>query len=274
MIRLNFILILLFPLVLPARAQQAPAMASARAAALGNTYLSLADPMATFQNVAALAKIQNRQLMADYQLSTAVPGLHRVHAAASAPTRLGQFGIGLSHDGGALYREQELSMGFANQFGIAALGIGLAYRQYYLEGLGYERRLLLRAGGVAHMGRHLQFAMAMENINQASLSELTEAIIPVTLRAGLSWVPSSELRLMVELEQRSDRRLTPYLGTEYQLRDWLWLRLGLRGDLPRLTGGFGLAHKGWFADLSYQQIPGLGAQMRLSLRRSFTKAAS
>lgn len=249
-------------------AQQFPDGVSARAAGMGLGVLAQRGPLAVFGNVAALQEAEVMRLEGEYQGLGQLPELKLFHLGMSAPVAGGSVGVGLRHWGGPLYREQELALGYSRRMGLAALGLGLGYRQFFLDGQGYERRPLLRMSGLAYLTPALQVGVSLENVNQAVLRRLGEGLIPVRIHAGMQWQPGDDLVVLVEAMQESARGFVPSLGLEYGVSEHVFLRTGLYGRDLQGTYGLGLYLNTWRLDLAYRYVPGLGSVYRLGMRFS------
>src|SRR5690606_20338041 len=116
-------------------AQSASLQCGARARGMGNVSACLGDVWSMTNNVAGLTEVEHAAAAASRHAIPAFPSFNRMAAVFGLPIASGAGGLSAFRFGDDLYDEQVLSLGYANVFGLASLGIKGNYIQYRAERL-------------------------------------------------------------------------------------------------------------------------------------------
>lgn len=242
-----------------------------RSAGLGYATASLSDEWSLFNNIAGISKTKSSTFGFAYSLNPSLPGADRMAAVASIPTPGGVIGTGLFRFGDDLYSEQLISAGYANQFGLASLGVKLNYIQYRAEGFGTRSVLSLNFGGIAEITPWVTVGAYIVNINQPKLSTINDERLPVKLVTGVLINPSDELALLMEVEKDIDYAPTIKGGLEYSIYKKLKIRTGFNLGPNSIHGGIGYKSSRLMVDYALYFNPNLKTQYQISTGYRFLK---
>jgi hypothetical protein len=197
--------------------QNANNLIGARAQALGYASACLSDEWSLFNNVAGLSAVKSYATGFTYEAYPAFKYFNRAALVATAPTKVGTFGVGVIRFGDAVYNEQTLSAGFANNFGLASLGVKCNYIQYHAEGFGKKGLLSISFGGIAKFTEELVVGAHIININQGTITEDGNEKLPTIIQAGIAFKPSTNLTIVTEVQKDLDYDAVWKGAVEYQL---------------------------------------------------------
>lgn len=229
--------VLWFPLFAPG--QSASTLMGARSAALGYASGGLADEWALFNNVAGLATLKSPSVAFAYEANPSLPGADRIAAGFSLPSSIGTTGIGLFRFGDQLYSEQLISAGFANKFGLAALGVKLNYIQYRAEGFSTRSALSINVGGIAEITPQLKVGAYIVNLNQPDIAAQDGEQLPTKLVTGILVDPTPNISLMAEVEKDLDFDPIVKGAIEYRLYKKIQWRTGFNINPRSFFTGLG-----------------------------------
>lgn len=246
--------------------QSIPTFMGARANALGYSASCLQDEWSLLNNVAGLAKVESPSAFAAYHWQPSLPVGDRTAAGFCLPTKLGVAGLSLFRFGDALYNEQILSAGFANQFGLASLGIKVNYIQYNAEGFGRKGIVTVSLGGIAELTPSLKVGAHIVNVNQPKLSLDETERIPTILIAGLGFTPSEKVMVVAEVEKDIDYSPTWKAALEYKPIKKAAFRTGFNITPSVAFFGVGFYPKKLKVDyaIQYSAVMGTGHQASLT----------
>ena len=213
----------------------------ARAQGMGYASACLSDVWSLTHNVAGLAKTDHPTAAFSYHAIPSLKFFNRMAAVFAVPLKKAAAGGTLFRFGDDLYNEQVLSLGFANTFGLASLGLKANYIQHRSEGRETRAAFTLSFGGMASLTPQLCFGAHIVNINQPVIDERTGERIPTRLLAGLSLRPSDNLILSGEIEKDLEHPATLKTGLEYRVFKKVAFRTGF--NLHPEAGFFGLGFK-------------------------------
>lgn len=213
----------------------------ARANALGNASACLSDVWSLSNNIAGLAKTERPAAGFAYHAVPYLKSFNRMAAVFAVPLKQGVVGTSAFRFGDDLYNEHILSLGFANTFGLASLGIKANFVQYRGEGTPLHTAFTVSFGGIATITKQLLFGAHVLNMNQPVINELTGERVPTRLVAGIALRPSDKLHVTAEIEK--DLEYTPSFkaGLEYVFLKRIAFRTGFNFN-PE-AGFFGLGFK-------------------------------
>ena len=198
---------------------------------------------------AGLARNTHTTAAFSYQAVPSFESFNRMAAVFALPLRTGIAGAGVFRFGDDLYNEHIVSLGFANTFGLASLGLKINYVQYRAEGFGTSTAFTASFGGIAKLTDVLLLGAHIININQPVINDLTQERIPTRLIAGIAYQPSEKLFVTAEVEKDLEHAAFLKAGFEY----WLYKKIAFRTgfNLNPDTGFFGTGYKVRKFDLDY-----------------------
>lgn len=255
-----------------ANAQSVSTRIGAQASSIGYASVAQSDEWSLFNNVAGLARMESAFTTISYDLNTRLPNANRIALTAGTPLKLGVLSGGVFKFGDDIYSEQLISLGYANQFGLAALGLKLSYVQYRAEGFGTQTALSISAGGVAHLSEKLKVGAHIQNVNQPAVGDGEERLA-VQMCVGVAFFPTSQLSLFGELAKEIDFDATVRAGLEYEIVEDLFFRTGFNLYPATGSGGIGYKLKKIKIDYAIQYGFELSSSHQLSAAWQFAKRA-
>lgn len=237
----------------------------ARSAGLGGASLTLGDQWSLFNNIGGLAAYEEKAVFTSLKNKYGITEFTSVAIGAAYPIAGGVAGLGAFRFGDSFFNEQRLNLGFSNQFGIVSLGINLSYYQLAIEGIGNRKTLLIDFGGRAQITDRLYFGAHVSNLNQARLSKVTDERIPTLMKTGLSYRPSTDLMINIEVEKELDRDTQLKMGLEYLILENLAIRTGMHTHPFESSFGLGFWPGKLNVDYAYNNNPDLGGIHEISL---------
>jgi hypothetical protein len=240
-----------------------------RSMGMGNANVTIGDVWSIFNNIGGLAKTENTQATFSYDHRLNLDELTTLAAGAVIKGKNKAFGLGISSFGSELYSQNQIGFGFSNQLGIASLGIKVNYLQTSIEGFGSGGAAIIEFGGVAELTPELFFGAHVYNVSRAKYGKNSDDRLPTTVKAGLSYRPTS--KVLVNLEAEKDILLDPMLkmGLEYNLMDRVWTRVGMNTQPNKFFFGIGFRPKRFHIDYALTQHPNLGNTHHFSFNYLF-----
>ena len=229
-----------------------------KSAGMANSSVTLADAYSVFNNIGALARIEKATAFAGYRNLFGINELSTVAAGFALPTKPGTFGIGLYRFGGDLLSEQKASVGFSNKIGLISLGANLSYVQYHIESLGKTSALVIEFGGLAELTKELRVGAYVFNLNRASPGNAAIRQLPVTMKAGISYLPTDELTINTEILKQVDSKERFRIGFNYQLIRNVAVRSGIETNPVRGSFGIGFNPGKFLIDYAFSNQAILG----------------
>lgn len=257
------ILILLF-VYKTTKPQSVSTLMGARSAAMGYASSTLNDEWSLLNNTAGLAKLTQSTCGFAYALNPALPGADRLAAVVNVPFNIGAMGVGVFKFGDQLYSEQIISAGYANQLGLASLGVKVNYIQYRADGFGTKSVVSLNMGGIAEITPLISVGAYIVNINQPKLSTVDEERLPVKLVSGVQFTPSQDLLLVVEIEKDIHYDATIKSGIEYVIHQKIKVRTGFNLGPNSIHGGIGYYTSRLNVDYALHYNPAIKTQFQIS----------
>ena len=238
----------------------------ARAAAMANAVVTMADEWSFFNNIAGVASLRQFSVGMGYHNRFLVKEWNTVYAMALQPLKYGVIGAGVEHFGNSTFSQSRLSVGYAYKVRYVSLGLQMSIHQLNLNELGVSRRLLFQFGGQAELIPELHFGAHITNLNQSRLIPDLEERLPTVLKAGLAYKPNKKFTANGEVAKDIEYPASFRFGLEYALlEDVFFVRLGTMTQPAISTAGLGFNHKQWKIDFATQFHQRLGFSNHLSL---------
>lgn len=236
--------------------------------AIANTSSTLSNYGAVFSNVAGLADIEDIVLSVSYRVLPNALWQNNMLASGYYPTKLGTIGAGFTRVGDDLFSQQTISLGFANRFGIASIGIKANYLTYAIEGYNSRSIPYFDIGGIAELTPSLFIGAYITNVSQTRIAEFQDERIPTLLSLGLSYRPNSKLMANIEVQQDLEYEPTFKAGLAYKFIEYFTFRTGINTLPNQQFIGFGF-NPDWNSiaidySMSHNRFWGLGHQLSIS----------
>jgi len=236
----------------------------ARAKGMGNASVTTTEPFALFNNIGAVAEIENTTLMVGLENRFGIAELNEMAIGGVFPLFGGVTGFSVSRFGTDFFSEQKLGIGYSNKFGLASLGLKINYQSVLAEGFETGRALVVEFGGRAEIIPQLFIGAHIYNLNRASLSN-TEDELPTVLNLGISYQPHDKLNVNLQAEKDVDLNPTLKTGLEYFFFEQIAFRAGINTQPLKNFFGMGLYMTNFQIDYAVSLHQPLGAEHQLSL---------
>jgi len=264
---------------------------NARAVALGNAYVAVADEAsAIYWNPAGLGQLRNKEFTASYL--SYVEGIHSGFLGFIYPRRAGVCGIGLNYLTTSIERVKELDASLGQplyekdgEYTAGAFVLFLSYARRISNNLSLGLNLKVineklddrSANAYALdfgslwwkiLGTPLRLGFNIQNLG----TKLASDSLPLNFKLGIAYSLLAE-RLLTGLDcnYSLDEDLRIALGVEYCLKEMFFFRAGYEygNDLSNLSGGLGMKYRGYNFDYSIVPYKDFGLAQRLSLSKKF-----
>ncbi len=243
----------------------------ARQISLANSDVALANDVFTlFNNPAGLSQINWREVGVYY--SPAPFGLTELangYVAYLEPFSFGSIAVGGSTYGFDLYRESKVLLGYSyNYSNLFFVGAAINYHSFSIKNYGSTGVFYINIGGLAYILKNLRWGFSINNLNRASPS-VAEDQVPMILSTGLSYNILNEFSINFSIEK--DIRYNPSVqfGIEYDIIEYLSLRIGASNEPSRYSTGIGINYSIFSLDYSLFTHPDLGLTHQAGIILSF-----
>lgn len=197
----------------------------ARAAGIGHTAITVSDEWSSYYNSAGLSTQKRMAVGLGYRNEYALASLKNVALVVAGPLFKGGAALSFYKSGTEVYNINRVSLAYAHKISLVSLGGQVHYVQMAIEGLSTRSNCVLEFGGIAELvPSRLFFGASIANLNQAKLAG---ELLPVMMKAGLSYRPIRVLMLNAEVEKDLLYHSTMKAGLEYALIPQFFLRTGI-----------------------------------------------
>ena len=245
----------------------------ARQISLANSDVALSnDVFALFNNPAGLAQLNWKEVGIYY--SPAPFGLTELangYVAYQQPFSFGSLGIGGMTYGYDLYRESKIILGYSyNYENSFFIGAAVNYHSYSIQNYGSTGVFYFNLGALVYILDNLRWGFSTSNVNRATVGD-TDDQIPMLLSTGFSFDILNNFSLNVALEK--DIRYDPSLefGIDYDIIEYLSLRIGSATNPSKFTAGVGINYSVVSLDYAFYTHPDLGLTHQAGIILSFGK---
>lgn len=244
----------------------------ARAVALSQAVSTLrGDPWSLQGNPGAAAGLERPVLGAGIAQHYLIPELNRAGMVAGIPFKEWHtVGLALSSFGFATYRE---TLGGINYAALYKKRIALGARVNWLNanvaGFGAANAVLLDVGAVVQVTKQVLVGAYAINANRARFAGEGAQPLGTKYVAGVQYVASSQVRLLVDAEQVVLRPLCWRIGLEYEPMEAVRIRVGAATAPAAMSGGVGFVHAGFNIDIAARYQTDLGVTPAISLHYVF-----
>ena len=245
----------------------------ARQISLANSDVALANDVFTlFNNPAGLAQLNWKEVGIYY--SPAPFGLTELangYVAYQQPFSFGSLGIGGMTYGYDLYRESKIILGYSyNYENSFFIGAAVNYHSYSIQNYGSTGVFYFNLGALVYILDELRWGFSTSNVNRATVGDADDQI-PMLLSTGFSFDILNNFSLNVALEK--DIRYDPSLefGIDYDIIEYLSLRIGSATNPSKFTAGVGINYSIVSLDYAFYTHPDLGLTHQAGIILSFGK---
>ena len=264
---------ILYFLFIPLTNNFAQISPGARQISLANSDVALANDVFTlFNNPAGLAQLNWKEVGIYY--SPAPFGLTELsngYVAYQQPFSFGSLGIGGMTYGFDLYRESKIILGYSyNYENIFFVGAAINYHSYSIQNYGSTGVFYINLGALVYILDNLRWGFSTSNVNRATVAD-TDDQIPMILSTGFSFDILKNFSLNVEIEK--DIRYNPSIqfGIDYDIIQYLSLRIGSGTNPSKFTAGVGINYSIVSLDYAFFTHTDLGLTHQVGIILSFGK---
>jgi hypothetical protein len=202
-----------------------------------------------FNNVSTSASLKETRVGFTCDAMPAFPTFNRMAASFLLPTKLGVLSAGAYKFGDDLFSEQIFAVGYANQFGLASLGVKGQWLQVKAEGFGQKQVFTFSFGGIATLTPRLKIGAHIYNITQPKIYEKEK--VPTILTLGFAVSTTDKITVYGEVEKNLDYNALIKGGVEYQIHKKVSVRTGVNIDPAAGFFGFGYQQRKMRFDYAY-----------------------
>ena len=261
-----FILIILFQLfVIVSFADNYPT--GARNAGMANTGVMFSDFWSIQHNQAGLGFAENFEVGIYSENSFLVKELTLNSGALVYPSKLGVFGLSLTHFGYSQYNESKIGFAYSKKLSEKfSVGIQFDYlNTHFSEEYGNKSTMAVEIGILAKPIEKLSIGAHVFNPTQSEIAEYDNEKIPTIFSVGMGYTFTEKVVLAIETEKDILEPMIFKTGIEYQVVDNLFLRAGISTNPIKNSFGLGYKMKNFTADISFSTHQSLGMTPHVSL---------
>ena len=257
--------LLLFSHLQVAKAQSLQPTQGAKALAMGGAAVTNSDHYAWSNNPAGAANLKNITACGSFYHRFAMKSMNTSQLQVSVPIRKIVTGLSFQKYGDQYYSEQQAGLGLASRIGIVSLGTQFHILQIKMDEMPTNYAWIGEFGGIASLGKHLSWGAHVWNFNLAKLNTTHKVELPVVMRTGICYQPTSKLLGNVEVSKHINYQTSLHVGLEYKIIEWLVLRTGVSTKPFIACFGAGIQSKKMKLDYAFTSHNLLGFSHQLSV---------
>ena len=270
MTKIYLLLFLLTPIQLLATKENYPV--GSRSDGMGKASVAIIDVWSSFNNQAALAKLEQKSFGAYYENRFETKELSTKAFCFNLPTKLGTFSINYTQFGFDLCKESKIGFAYARALG-KHFWAGLQFDQVRKElnqSYGSQTKYTFEVGLLAQILPDLYLGFQIFNPTQTHFSTWDyEDKIPTIGRFGFSWKLSNGAIISSEILKDLDSDLQIKGGLEYPISEKLFLRAGAYNHPNSVSLGLGFSFSYLKANIAFSRHPVLGYTPSADINFSF-----
>jgi hypothetical protein len=248
----------------------------AKQISLSNSDVALSnDIFALFNNPSGLSQMNWREIGIYY--SPAPFGLSELangYVAYSEPFSFGTIAIGGMTYGFDLYRESKILLGYSYKYDNKFFaGVAFNYHSYSIQNYGNTGVFYLNLGGLVYITNQIRLGFSISNINRATIGNEDDQI-PMIFSTGFSYDLISSLNINLAVEKDIRFKPSVLVGFEYNIIEFLTLRVGFQNEPARYATGIGINYSIISLDYAMFTHQDLGLTHQAGLIISFGKNGS
>ena len=239
--------------------------AGAKQIALANSNIARENNVfAIFNNPAGLGLVNNREFGIYYSPSPfGIKELSSAYLAYIEPTSFGNISIGAYTYGFELYRENQLNLAYSTKFSDNIyLGLTSFYHSVKIDRYGNSAVFNIKLGGIFILNQNFSLGFSLHNPLRFNNVKIE---LPLIYLAGFSYIPVKNSSLNFAVAKEMDFPVSVKFGIEYEVIEYLQLRIGIQNEPDIYSGGFGIFYS--FMNLNYAitSHPELGLSHQVDL---------
>lgn len=245
---------------------------SARAAAMGEAFVGLANSsQAILINPAGLAELKSLEFSSFYYRPFGIKELTYTSIAITHPFQHFVPGLAIQQYGYSNYHETSLNLTLA-KISRQTFSYGATFRLLHLniKNYGSMSTFGIDLGLIIHANEKTSFGFVIKNINQPQIGKIKEGVPPILI-SGVCLKPVNSLNLTCDIYKHFDFPVELRTGLEYKLSNFLILRSGVSSEPSRFSLGLGLLFRSIITDYAFISHPTLGFTHLFSISFSISK---
>ncbi len=236
-----------------------------RSRAMGGADVTLSGAFSPFTNIGSAAFSGISSLCFSAGNLYGIEGLNYAGAGYQKQLTNAVLAVSLYRFGDRLLNEHKLGVGYSHKIRFVSIGFQLNYLQLNVGSFGVSGRLIPEFGGLAELIPGVFVGAYMFNILPLLTDPENKTGFPASLKAGISYHPSKNLMLNLDVHDRLNEGTIWCAGLEYGFREKIIARIGVRSDPVRYSFGWGLPLKRINVDYALDLNPLLGMSNQVSL---------
>lgn len=242
-----------------------------RAAAMGNSAVTIFDIWAVYHNQAGLAGINSTTAAIHYENRFNISEFGLRAAVMAIPARPGTIGFSYSFFGFAKYYESKAGIAFGRYFGEkVAAGLQINYLHTFIaEDYGSTGSLTAEGGFIAEPVERLLVAAHVYNPTGTKIKTHYSEPVPTIFRFGMAYRFGRDIFASVEAQKEIDRKVVFRAGVEAGFLGSFFLRTGITSDPAQNSFGLGYFYRGLNADIAFTNHQVLGFTPHISVSYTF-----
>jgi hypothetical protein len=223
--------------------------AGAKQIALANSNIALENNVfAIFNNPAGLGLVNSREFGIYYSPSPfGIKELSNAYLAYLEPSSFGNLSIGAYTYGFELYRENQLNLAYSTKFSDNIyLGLTTFYHSVHIDRYGNSGVFNIKIGGIFILNQNFSLGFSLHNPLRFNKTKIE---LPLIYLAGFSYTPIKNSSLNFAVVKEMDFPVSVKFGIEYEIIEYLQLRVGTQNEPDIYSGGIGIFYS--FMNLNY-----------------------
>jgi hypothetical protein len=212
----------------------------ARSQSMGHANATLADEWSLFNNVGGISDVEKGSVFFGYHRFFDIDGFDKVALGIVQPFEFGSVGLSAFRFGDALYSEQMLSTAFGNKIGFVRLGLRASYYQLRIDDFGTSSAFMFDLGGIVELIPNVSFGAYISNFTVSTLNNMDQSKLPVSMKAGISYQPTQDIMLNLDIHKDVDFDPEIRAGLEYRIIEKVFVRTGINSNPFKAYFGGGL----------------------------------
>jgi len=238
---------------------------------LGNVKVFDDSPWATLSNVATLVQQQSLSVGAAYQLRFNMNELSIRAATLVCPTKYGTVSGLLFQSGYSKSNYSRYALSYSRLFGEkVAAGLQFNYLNHQIEAADLVGGFYSSLGITVQTTSTLMVGVFIQNPEQAKLNyNETEYLMPSFFNVALRWSATSHFMVITEFEKQLEYAPVYKCAVQFNFKNKLFVRGGLKGNPVEFTFGGGFHIAGLAIDVGFSHHQQLGLSSGAGLAYSF-----
>jgi hypothetical protein len=238
-----------------------------KAAAMGNTSVTLTDVWSIYHNQAGLGYLENMSIGAFHQ-SGFIKEQNIQGIAFALPTKTGTIGASYSYYGFSQYNEMQVGLAFGRSFTkYFSIGLQLNYLHTQIAGnYGTENTVNFEVGILSQPIENLLIGAHVYN---PSHSKMGDEEIPTIFNIGISYLFSEKVLFAIGTEKDLNQDAIFKAGIDYNLIEFVSLQAGISTNPAKYSFGIGFHYDKINAHVGFMNHQTLGYTPSFTLSYGF-----